>query len=53
MSVVLSLALQFAAPPAAPPPVTFTADRCHYGRAMREATCSGHVKVVRGDAKLS
>jgi lipopolysaccharide transport protein LptA len=53
MSAVLSFALWFAAPPAKAPPVTFTADLCHYGRAMREATCSGHVKVIRGDAKLS
>ena len=42
----------FAAPPAASPPVTFTAEQCRYGQAMRVASCSGKVRVRRGDAKL-
>lgn len=39
-------------PPQPPPPVTFKAQSCRYGKAMREARCTGKVRVRRGEARL-
>lgn len=50
--MIAFMAWVLAAPVTTPPPVTFTADQCRYGQAMRVASCSGKVRVRRGDAKL-
>ena len=46
------IAWLLSAPTTTPPPVTFTAEQCRYGQAMRIASCKGKVRVRRGDAHL-
>lgn len=50
--MIMLMAWMLATPTTPPPPVTFTAEQCRYGQAMRVASCKGKVKVRRGDAHL-